>query len=550
MNHAARALLRVASVLVCAGPAVATDVYVDAVTGSNLTGDGSTSAPWQTIGHALAAIPVLPLEPHTIHVAPGLYDAALGEPFPLVLRPMMRLVSEAGSTATTIAGDGAPVPLILMESDPDADAFSFGPDTLVEGFALRDAEAGVFLDSDWLLVGPTLRDLDVRGMRWGIRLQTFGQGGEGETDPVIESVVLSGNTDEALRLIALGGNCRATLRDSVVEANVGHGMRLGNFSGTTRLTLEDSFVLQNGGDGIFMTYTNEGTVELDAHGCVIAGNTLAGLRNNGDSGLGGIGTAALRRSTITGNQVGIESLQDMGMLVTDLSDSIVWGNDRDIRSDGTSGAVRAGYCDIGGGQVVDLGGNFSADPRFWNAADFDFHLRADSPCIDAGNPASPLDADGSVADVGAFVFDPAFCGDPQVYCTAKTNSQGCVAAVHFVGPPSLTSSATMEIWATEVLSGKTGLLFYGTTGPAALPFLGGVLCALPPLRRTPPVTSGGNAPDDCTGVLRFDFTSWLSSGSDPLLVLGTPVYAQFWYRDPDDAVGIGLSDAVAFEVCP
>jgi hypothetical protein len=54
-----------------------------------------------------------------------------------------------------------------------------------------------------------------------------------------------------------------------------------------------------------------------------------------------------------------------------------------------------------------ISGNLHADPLFllytadatWND---DLHLRADSPCIDAGDPTRGLDPDGSPPDLGAF----------------------------------------------------------------------------------------------------------------------------------------------------
>jgi hypothetical protein len=41
----------------------------------------------------------------------------------------------------------------------------------------------------------------------------------------------------------------------------------------------------------------------------------------------------------------------------------------------------------------------------------DYHLTEDSPCIDAGDPSSPLDPDGTIADMGAFYYDQSICGD-------------------------------------------------------------------------------------------------------------------------------------------
>ena len=47
-------------------------------------------------------------------------------------------------------------------------------------------------------------------------------------------------------------------------------------------------------------------------------------------------------------------------------------------------------------------GNIDADPLFIDRVGGDLRLAPGSPCVDAGNPASPLDPDGTVADMGAF----------------------------------------------------------------------------------------------------------------------------------------------------
>lgn len=48
---------------------------------------------------------------------------------------------------------------------------------------------------------------------------------------------------------------------------------------------------------------------------------------------------------------------------------------------------------------------FDEDPLFVDASIHDYHLLADSPCIDAGDPDYPLDPDSTRADIGAFYFD-------------------------------------------------------------------------------------------------------------------------------------------------
>ena len=140
--------------------------------------------------------------------------------------------------------------------------------------------------------------------------------------------------------------------------------------------------------------------------------------------------------------------------------------------------------------------------------------------------------------------------ETEIYCTAKANSQGCVPQIGSAGTPSVTSPSPFSVSATEVLNQKPGVLFYGF-GPVAAPFLGGVLCVQPPLRRNAVQLSGGNPPpDDCSGSYAFAFNALIQSGTDPLLIAGAAVHAQFWSRDPADAFGVGLTDAIAFEIEP
>ena len=104
----------------------------------------------------------------------------------------------------------------------------------------------------------------------------------------------------------------------------------------------------------------------------------------------------------------------------------------------------------------------------------------------------------------------------------------------------------------QALNNKIGLFFYSKTGAQALPFQGGFLCIRSPVRRTPPQGSGGNPPpDDCSGSYDLDFDAWVLSGADPALqVPGTPVWGQFWSRDPASPSTTGLTDAIRFSMCP
>jgi hypothetical protein len=136
---------------------------------------------------------------------------------------------------------------------------------------------------------------------------------------------------------------------------------------------------------------------------------------------------------------------------------------------------------------------------------------------------------------------------PQATCVGKANSDGCVASMSYTGSPSLSSSDPFEIAATQALALKAGVLFYGAS-PAAIPFQGGVLCSSQPVRRTPVQISSGDPLQACSGVFTFDFRAWALGGSDPSLVAGQRVVAQYWYRDPADPSGFatGLSNALDF----
>ena len=55
------------------------------------------------------------------------------------------------------------------------------------------------------------------------------------------------------------------------------------------------------------------------------------------------------------------------------------------------------------GDSCDTYMNIFLDPLFVDSSDF--HIQSNSPCIDAGDPTSPLDPDSTIADIGAFYYD-------------------------------------------------------------------------------------------------------------------------------------------------
>ena len=183
-----------------------------------------------------------------------------------------------------------------------------------------------------------------------------------------------------------------------------------------------------------------------------------------------------------------------------------------------------------------------------------------------GSPAHGVTNDGRVmfrAAASAIVGEPSpspftvALHDPLMrtnavsdYCTAKTNSLGCVPRMTVCGAPSMSAGQRFALIAENVRSHKTGFLVWSTSSLAA-PFDGGTLCIGTPRRRTPAQDSGGaSGADDCTGAYSFwfDSTYVTSVGLAP----GDAVHAQYYSRDPwpFSPNNSGLTNAIRFVVLP
>lgn len=168
-------------------------------------------------------------------------------------------------------------------------------------------------------------------------------------------------------------------------------------------------------------------------------------------------------------------------------------------------------------------------------------VSADGRTISGATGAFPVPVNGFVATL------------PEVavpYCTAKVNSAGCTPAIAFAGTPSASSGAGFTISADQIMAASSGLLMYSKTGPATVPFYGGLLCLAGQITRTPGQFSGGTT--GCSGALSMDFNAYVATGADALLVGGADVWAQYWSRDagfapPNNA---NTTDALAFTLWP
>ena len=147
----------------------------------------------------------------------------------------------------------------------------------------------------------------------------------------------------------------------------------------------------------------------------------------------GAGTVTIINSTITGN-VAPTGAGIFGSTVN-MTNSIVWGNHGNQE---ISGAATVTYSDVRGGFAGE--GNLNVPPGFVDAANDDYHLRADSPLIDAADPAF-------VPDEGQVDAD----GDPRLVAAAVD-----VGADEFRRPADVDADGTVEITDFLVILGAWG----------------------------------------------------------------------------------------------
>ncbi|NOR43993.1 MAG: DUF1565 domain-containing protein [Candidatus Delongbacteria bacterium] len=202
--------------------------------------------------------------------------------------------------------------------------------------------------------------------------------------------------------ITLGSLFLTTQDESYISSTIIDGNSTSRvvsfFYGENSSSILTGFTITNGameyGGGIYCNYTSP---------------TLKNLIVTGNNAINGGGIYLLNASpnfenvTITGNTAnnggGIYSSQYSSNPI--FTNSILWNNSpQDIYI--SSGSISVTYSDIQGG--YEGIGNIDIDPLFVDPNNKNFHLQVTSPCIDAGDPTSPYDPDGTIMDMGACFY--------------------------------------------------------------------------------------------------------------------------------------------------
>ncbi len=550
--------------------------YVDAAAVG--PGDGSSSNPFKSLQFAIGQPTTVAGD--TLLVLPGSYAEAID-----YVGKTLAIKSTLGPFRTILQGSVFDASSIVRATSGE------GSGTSLEGFTLRQG-AGSLVGAEALggaiyVAGSSLevRNCIVRdnGVRAGTpALVTSGGAIHAENatlvcvDSTIHGNVIGGGQGAGVHLVDSTATFRRTgfAFNRVLSCPTNCGRGGGLWFGGGTLTVEDCWFQQNfsgGGGGL---HVESGTAQIlrsrleinqteggltspgwgaglsaealavvTASRCVFANNSAQSAGAFG-AGAGGVSGATLENCVISGNSADLAGLPNVGTAVQNcaLENCIVWNNASS--SPALGGTSSATYCDVQ--DSVAGTGNFSLDPRYYDESVADYHLLGSSACVDAGNPASAPDPDGSTADIGVHPFDALYAGGPQVYCTAKVNSLGCLPAIQHNNFAPSVSGPPLVVFATSALGEQNGLLFWGTL-PGSFPFLGGTLCIGSSLTRAQIQQSGGNAAS-CSGTLYF---AWSAAYlADQGLVAGNAVYCQFWYRDPSDVDTVGLTNALSFQLVP
>jgi len=248
------------------------------------------------------------------------------------------------------------------------------------------------------------------------------------------------DSDVAFNISLYGGGlcvdgCTAVIENSAIRKNTASVWGGGLFCSAATVTLRNCLISGNesvGGGGL----DGRWEVWLTMDRCVIEDNTS--VRPGAEGPGGGLmlqgGEQWISNCTFAGNYAS-QGGAVYGGNSMHLVNSIVADHPLGRGLYFTAGGAEVRYCcfarNQGGnfaglnlpyllGQVmrVNVNGdscdryfNIYLDPAFEDSAEVPYSLTAASPCIDAGDPLSPRDPDGTIADMGAYPFDQASGGE-------------------------------------------------------------------------------------------------------------------------------------------
>jgi parallel beta-helix repeat protein len=245
--------------------------------------------------------------------------------------------------------------------------------------------------------------------------------------PTISNNTISGNWASSYNCEGGGGiylrsNCHPVISDNVITANWTSGDWAGN-GGAIQCYDQCSPEITGNSFGENSASHHGGAIDLEYS----SNPTITHCsfdRNSAGANGGGIRCRYSAAPTVTNCtfSANVADISGGGIdcdwwFSSPMANCILWGN---TALNGPQIYVPEGapdptvtYCDVQGGWAGQ--GNIDSDPLLVCPERGDLNIRWRSPCIDAGDPNSPLDPDGTCADIGALYFDQDVIGLIELY---------------------------------------------------------------------------------------------------------------------------------------
>ncbi|MFZ5571622.1 MAG: right-handed parallel beta-helix repeat-containing protein [Thermodesulfobacteriota bacterium] len=232
-------------------------------------------------------------------------------------------------------------------------------------------------------------------------------------------------------------------------AEDGGGAWLSLFSGNATVsgnTFASNQCAQNGGGLSIFTDTGQFTISRNLFYGNTAENAGAGLSGATSSGTVAIVNNTTYNNAASGDGGGLYLYMDQALARISMSNNILWSdtpNELGYSFGSGSGTLAMTYSAVMNGSAEPWFGLgcIASDPLFVNAAGGDFHLSwsdaplansTQSPCIDSADPASPLDADNTRADMGALAYSSDSTPTDPITYYRDQDGDGCGDPNHSV----------------------------------------------------------------------------------------------------------------------
>lgn len=339
----------VATALLLSGPARATIIHIP--------GD------YPTIQEGINAS----ADGDTVLVADGIYFENIN-----FLGKAILLTSENGPDYTTIEIQTTSVPVVIFNNNE-------GRNSVLSGFTVDGDSSywGILCVS----ASPTIYENVIKNHEAGIKVEGGG--------PLIRKndICFCDHSDVGPHV---SGGINLNGSNAVIDSNVIHHNEA-HVAAAVSINLSDNVVMERN-----LIFSN------------VASGYIGGVVLNNSNNLDFINNTVVQNSTQDLDRASITYHHCNDVVI--INNIVSFNDELGIWDNGDNSSVTFDYNDVYGNDAGDFHGigsgpnGISEDPLFVDLNNDDYHLQEGSPCIDAGDPDSPLDPDGTIADMGAFYY--------------------------------------------------------------------------------------------------------------------------------------------------